>query len=105
VAPLRREADWVFATRDTPKPMPVAFHHGVVEVGSLSDAEIDTELMCGFLGCDAKPFNPLLAALPRLLHLPSLQAATGRRGRSVWRSTNRTRRAPASARCSNASPK
>lgn len=74
VAPLRREADWVFATRDTPKPMPVAFHHGVVEVGSLPDAEIDTELMCGFLGCDAKPFNPLLAALPRLLHLPSLQA-------------------------------
>jgi AraC-like DNA-binding protein len=25
--------------------------------------------VCGFLGCDAKPFNPLLTALPRLLHL------------------------------------
>ncbi|TXL82158.1 AraC family transcriptional regulator [Vineibacter terrae] len=25
--------------------------------------------VCGFLGCDARPFNPLLAALPRLLHL------------------------------------
>lgn len=27
------------------------------------------EVICGFLGCDAKPFNPLLAALPRLLHV------------------------------------
>jgi AraC-like DNA-binding protein len=25
------------------------------------------ELICGFLGCDARPFNPLLAALPRVL--------------------------------------
>lgn len=25
--------------------------------------------VCGFLGCDARPFNPLLAALPRLIHL------------------------------------
>ena len=27
------------------------------------------QFMCGFLGCDAKPFNPLLAALPRLMHI------------------------------------
>jgi AraC-like DNA-binding protein len=27
-------------------------------------------IVCGFLGCDARPFNPLLAALPRLLHMP-----------------------------------
>jgi AraC-like DNA-binding protein len=26
-------------------------------------------LVCGFLGCDARPFNPLLATLPRVLHL------------------------------------
>jgi AraC-like DNA-binding protein len=25
-------------------------------------------LICGYFGCDAKPFNPLLKALPRLLH-------------------------------------
>ncbi len=29
----------------------------------------DTTLVCGFLGCDLQPFNPLIAALPRLLHL------------------------------------
>jgi AraC-like DNA-binding protein len=26
-------------------------------------------LVCGFLGCDLRPFNPLLRTLPRLLHL------------------------------------
>ncbi len=28
-----------------------------------------TRLVCGFLGCDARPFNPLLATLPRVIHL------------------------------------
>jgi len=28
-----------------------------------------TELVCGFLGCDARPFNPLIEALPRVLHV------------------------------------
>lgn len=28
-----------------------------------------TQVMCGFLGCDARPFNPLLATLPRMIHL------------------------------------
>lgn len=28
--------------------------------------------VCGFLGCDAFPFNPLLASLPPMLHMPSL---------------------------------
>lgn len=29
-----------------------------------------TTLVCGFIGCDMRPFNPLIATLPRLLHLP-----------------------------------
>jgi AraC-like DNA-binding protein len=28
-----------------------------------------TTFLCGFLGCDRRPFNPLLAALPRRLHM------------------------------------
>jgi hypothetical protein len=28
-----------------------------------------TAFVCGFLGCDRRPFNPLLAALPRRIHL------------------------------------
>jgi AraC-like DNA-binding protein len=28
------------------------------------------QFVCGFLGCDVRPFNPLLGMLPRLLHMP-----------------------------------
>jgi AraC-like DNA-binding protein len=27
------------------------------------------EVICGFLGCDARPFNPLIATLPRVIHV------------------------------------
>ena len=30
-----------------------------------------TKLMCGFLGCDALPFNPIVQSLPRMLHVPN----------------------------------
>src|SRR3954468_15483453 len=29
----------------------------------------ETTFVCGFLGCDARPFNPLLSALPRVMHI------------------------------------
>lgn len=32
-------------------------------------------VICGFLGCDARPFNPILATLPRLLHIRRDQLA------------------------------
>jgi AraC-like DNA-binding protein len=28
-----------------------------------------TQVICGFLGCDARPFNPLLSTLPRVIHV------------------------------------
>ena len=34
-----------------------------------SDECGDASLVCGFLGCDVRPFNPLIATLPPLLHL------------------------------------
>jgi AraC-like DNA-binding protein len=40
-------------------------------------------LVCGFLGCDARPFNPLLAALPRLVHVRRAFAAGDPLGRLV----------------------
>ena len=39
----------------------------VVEEGG--GGATSTRLICGFLGCDVRPFNPVLAALPRLVHL------------------------------------
>jgi AraC-like DNA-binding protein len=66
------DSDWVFATRHDPKPIPVAFHRGVMEPGAALPAdEASTVLVCGFIGCDLRPFNPLIEALPRLLHLPA----------------------------------
>jgi hypothetical protein len=32
-------------------------------------------VVCGFLGCDLRPFNPLIATLPRLLHLKATENA------------------------------
>jgi AraC-like DNA-binding protein len=33
------------------------------------------QFICGFLGCDLRPFNPLLSALPRLLHVRAATSA------------------------------
>ena len=33
-----------------------------------------TSLVCGFIAVDSRPFNPLLATLPRILHLPANRA-------------------------------
>lgn len=34
------------------------------------------DIVCGFLGCDVRPFNPVLASLPRLVHLRRASAET-----------------------------
>lgn len=51
--------------------LPFELHLNAFEVraDSASTEPCDTVLICGFLGCDLRPFNPLIAALPRLLHL------------------------------------
>jgi len=75
LTPERRPPEWVYATRDEPKPMPIAVRNGVTTAGVQVPADqADTVLVCGFLGCDLKPFNPLVAALPRILHLPASRA-------------------------------
>lgn len=42
-----------------------------------------TQFICGFLGCDRRPFNPVLAALPRLVHLHASDATDDRRMRHL----------------------
>ncbi len=37
-------------------------------------SERDTAFVCGFLGCDVRPFNPLLSSLPRRMHMPGAAA-------------------------------
>lgn len=36
------------------------------------DGDRDTTLVCGFLGCDVRPYNPLLSALPECIHVAGL---------------------------------
>ena len=36
--------------------------------------QVTAAFVCGFLGCDRRPFNPLLSTLPRRLHMPSLSS-------------------------------
>ena len=40
-------------------------------------------LICGFLGCDAKPFNPLVDALPSILHVADGYAGDGWLGQLI----------------------
>lgn len=36
---------------------------------TMGDRPDPARFVCGFLGCDARPFNPLLNALPRVIHV------------------------------------
>lgn len=72
VTPDRRAPEWVFSRRDEKRPMPFAYRDGVgTEKSKIPADQADAIVMCGFLGCDLRPFNPLVAALPRLMHLPA----------------------------------
>jgi AraC-like DNA-binding protein len=53
-----------------PGSLPISMSVGVGE-------QISAHLICGFLGCDARPFNPLLAHLPRVLHVPARNTRDG----------------------------
>lgn len=68
-----------------------------VRVGSKTDPP-DVQLICGFLTCDREPFNPLLAALPRVstIRPAAIAQATGRGSRSSSRTRSLRRKADAS---------
>jgi AraC-like DNA-binding protein len=50
-------------------PLRLAYKGPNVLYSAPPDPDADTSVVCGFLGCDLHPFNPLISALPRLLHL------------------------------------
>jgi AraC-like DNA-binding protein len=47
----------------------MAAQSGPLEVHEGGGGPRRAQLVCGFLGCDIRPFNPVLEALPRALHL------------------------------------
>jgi AraC-like DNA-binding protein len=70
--PREGQSEWIFATRHDPKPIAVSYQDGVLLPQSPASVDEAMNIVaCGFVGCDVRPFNPLLGTLPRLLHLPS----------------------------------
>jgi AraC-like DNA-binding protein len=48
----------------------------VIDINGDSSAE-GCRIVCGYLACDTRPFNPLLGSLPRMLHAPVSAASWG----------------------------
>ncbi len=71
VKPSPADAEWFYQTRNTPKPIPVSYLGLDSFAIQRPPTDAPTNLVCGFFGCDVRPFNPLVANLPRLLHLPA----------------------------------
>jgi AraC-like DNA-binding protein len=70
--PIEDDGSWLLGLREAPKPIPITYRGGMFLPGEgLPSAEASTVLVCGFIACDLKPFNPLIEALPRLLRLPA----------------------------------
>jgi AraC-like DNA-binding protein len=61
---------WYYETKIEQLPFRVAYHGMTAPSAELPEGvSSQTTLLCGFFGCDLKPFNPLVATLPRMLHL------------------------------------
>lgn len=69
---LRGDAAPIEATPEIRLPIALDLRRGPAEPS-------DVHVVCGFVGCDARPFNPLLASLPRLL-----KASAGQGPRGNW---------------------
>jgi AraC-like DNA-binding protein len=69
---MRGEADLVAYHRPPGRALPVP--HILNETASGTEV---CHFVCGYLGCDLRPFNPLLHALPRMLHGQASQASQG----------------------------
>lgn len=56
--------------RDTdPLPLTLSYDGAVGRRSPPPSEDVESAIVCGFLGFDLNPFNPLIASLPKLLHL------------------------------------
>jgi AraC-like DNA-binding protein len=60
---------WFRESAMGPLPLRIAYNGANPPSTELSELAGETTIICGFLGCDLRPFNPLIETLPRLLHL------------------------------------
>lgn len=72
------DAGVYFTPRPPQLPYSISYHEPGVTTARLDGGGREhTTLVCGFLGCDAKPYNPLLTALPRVLHMCGIASGQG----------------------------
>jgi AraC-like DNA-binding protein len=65
------DKEFYFSPRPPQLPYSLSLEESRVTTARLDGGGRDrATLACGFLGLDARPFNPLLAALPRVLRVP-----------------------------------
>jgi len=63
------------------------------------DGPEHNRLICGFLGCERQPFNPLLDGLPRLVRLPALRDAADPLSPLIEFALSESRQARGGERC------
>lgn len=81
-AGMQASPDIDFLREWRPPQLPFMLREG--EKGRSQDADVSdnvtTSLLCGFLGCDRGPFNPLLSALPKMILASSFEHGNGNDG-------------------------
>ena len=78
------DRDIFFSPRPPQLPYVLTRHGEAISTARLDGGgEERATIVCGFLGCDARPFNPLLAALPPLLHAPGAARKDGSIGHLI----------------------
>jgi AraC-like DNA-binding protein len=63
------DMSWLADVKFDRLPLQLAFEGLRLQHPAPLERDADATIVCGFLGCDLQPFNPLIAALPRMLHL------------------------------------
>jgi AraC-like DNA-binding protein len=63
------DLDWFAQVAGERWPVQVTYDGLDVSRAAPPQSGVDATIVCGFLGCDVQPFNPLIEALPRMLHL------------------------------------
>jgi len=63
-----------FAPRPSQLPFSLFLTEQGMKTPGADSAPSEVTVVCGFLGCDVKPFNPLLSSMPRLLRTPGIAA-------------------------------
>ena len=66
---LRRTPDMALYRLPSDRQLPISISKGDPEKAA-------AHFVCGFLGCDARPYNPLLAALPRVIRVSDRSGGT-----------------------------